>query len=108
MSQHSFILTYSVSPYSAGAQVGKIANKVRADIAAMKIWDWKKLRDVETTFAGTLELTGFGVAEKREEALQLIAGQIECMLRLAEGFHEVWVHVALQVDGVGGHQEFSV
>lgn len=108
MSQHSFILTYSVSPYRAGAQVEKIAHKVRRDIAAMEIWDWKKLRDVETTFAGTLELTGFDVAEKREEALQLIADQIQSILRMAEGSHDVWVHAALLVDGLGEHLQFSV
>jgi hypothetical protein len=43
MSQHSFLLTYSVSPNGDGMAKEKAADKVRRDIGTMQFSDWNKL-----------------------------------------------------------------
>jgi hypothetical protein len=86
----------------------KAADKVRRDIATMRFSDWNKLDNVETTFVGNLELKLAGVTNKRNEALEVIKGQIETVMRNASGYQDVWVHGAFLVDGLGSQVEFSI
>lgn len=108
MSTHSFMFTYSVSPNGDSTYAEKTADKVRRSIASIHLLDWQKLDHVETTFAGYLQLKSFSTTDKRAEALEFVTDQMRSVLLHAEAFNDVWVSVALMVDGLGRHQEFVI
>ncbi|WP_038342187.1 hypothetical protein [Acinetobacter sp. A47] len=69
MSSHDFLLTYSVSPAEpATDRRKKLADNVRDKIAEIDVPNWFKLKNVETTFAGEIDVTGITDKNKWDNA----------------------------------------
>ncbi len=104
MAVHDFMLTYSVSPCAGKEQ--SVADKVRKKIA--EISEWNKLEGVETAFSGFLYLYNATDSDKRTEAEKDVVYVFKGVLRSLGAYDDVWVYVALSVDGLGKCIEFKI
>lgn len=74
----NFLLTYSVKAVTDHEIDIQKASKVRSDIADIKIWD--KANDVETTFLGTMEVSGFSESAKKQNAVKQVRDEFRPIL----------------------------
>ncbi len=74
----NFLLTYSVKAVTDHDVDIQKASKVRADIAGIEIWD--KAIDVETTFMGMMEVSGFADSAKKENAAKKVRDEFRPIL----------------------------
>lgn len=104
MSNHNFLLTYSVSPRNANYE--EKADKIRGKIA--RISKWEKLENVETTFSGKFDLIG-DITSKKKDAIKIVKYEFLEILKEYESFgNDVKIHCAMLVDGLGEHSAFEV
>jgi len=108
MATSCFLFTYSVDPNENTEQFEKAAEKVRRGIANIKYQDWTKLNTVETAFTGSLRLDAIGMIAKRDQAVEIVKEQIRNVMHDTGAFNDLWVYVALLVDGLGECQEFGI
>ncbi|EPG39526.1 hypothetical protein F907_00829 [Acinetobacter colistiniresistens] len=103
MTSHKFLLTYSVSPTETTSDTKKkLADKVRDKIADIEIGDWKKAVNVETTFAGTIDVTGVTNKEKWESAAKEVKRVMEQAYRDCEATtKDVAVNYAMLLSNAG-------
>lgn len=82
MSKQNFLFTYSVSPTENVTERKKeLADKVRDNIAKINIDGWTKSTIVETTFWGTIEVTGSSYEERGKSAAKVVKSAIETVYR---------------------------
>lgn len=107
MSDHCFLFTYSVS--SIGHDDAK-AKAVRDKIAEISIEAWEKLVNVETTFAGRIELAATDEYFQRKEARRIIKDVLEDIVKQLDNsrHRQTEINVALMVEGLGAAMEFEV
>ncbi|EPF5975864.1 hypothetical protein LJQ78_002459 [Acinetobacter baumannii] len=107
MSVHSYLLTYSVT--STGSGRPESADVIRRRIAELDgLFGWKKLRDVETAFAGTTKL---GVGTNQEKLNAVVEDVKKVFNNLYDADYpssSAIITVALLVDGLGEVREFLV
>ncbi len=110
MPRYKFIFTYSVSPYGDDDKPRKTkqADKVRNKIAEIEKNGWTKLENVETTFAGDMWLTDDETSKMKDQAETIVKEEIRKVIDEHEAFKDVWVHIALMIDHLGKHMEFSI
>ena len=108
MSYYHFLFTYSVSPNGDGDKKTRIADRVRRKIAEIEEYGWKKLDNVETTFAGKIYLTAVGTQEKREDAEKIVTDVLRKVIDEDDAYSDVWVSVALIVNGLGQYIDFRI
>lgn len=110
MPKYKFIFTYSVSPYGANDidRKTKKADKVRNKIGEIKNSDWTKLKDVETTFVGDMWLTNDETSKMRNQAEKIVKEEISEIMNEHDALFDVSVYVALMIDRLGEHMEFSI
>lgn len=108
MARYKFILTYSVSPTVEEDRKIKLADKVRRKIAEISKSGWKKLDNVETTFAGDITLTSLEVSRKKDEAKNIVEKEVRTVIDEYEAYSDIWVNIALMVDGLGEHIEIRI
>lgn len=110
MPKYKFIFTYSVSPYGVNDidRKTKQADKVRNKIGEIKNRDWTKLKDVETTFVGDIWLTNDETKKMRNQAEKIVKEEISEIISEYNALLDVSVYVALMIDSLGEHMEFSI
>lgn len=103
MTSHKFLLTYSVSPTETVTERKKtLANRVRDKIAELEVAGWVKLPDVETTFAGTIDVTGVSDKDKRDNAAKEVKRVITQAYRDCEATtNDVSVNYAMLLSNAG-------
>ena len=106
MSGHHFLFTYSVSPNGTDDKEKVAADKVRKKIAELN--QWEKLEDVETAFVGRLSLSSSNLDDKRSEAVEVVKDVLRDIVEELDAYSDVWINVALSVDGLGKHIEFKL
>lgn len=75
----NFLLTYSVKAESDHEADKQKATKVRTDIADIEIWE--KTSDVETTFMGSMVVSGFSDDAKKASAIKQVSEQFLPVLK---------------------------
>lgn len=108
MARYKFIFTYSVSPNGEEDRKTKLADKVRRKIAEISKSGWKKLDNVETTFAGDITLTSLEVSRRKDEAKNIVENEVRTVIDEYKAYSDIWVNIALMVDGLGEHIEIRI
>jgi hypothetical protein len=104
-----FLLTYSVhAQYPNIPSDAEKADKVRNDIAKIDDVNWDKLKDVETTFSGNIDLIGEIEYKRRKVKLEVTNRFVEILKEHKSGPQDVIIHCALMVDGLGQSIVFNV
>ncbi|MPS62125.1 hypothetical protein [Acinetobacter sp.] len=107
MATHTFLFTYSVSPFRSNYE--RDADVIRSRIARLDgRHGWTKLEDVETAFKGTLSLFESTQEGKRIEAEREIKEILSSVFDDEYPSHKVWINVALLVNGLTDIQEFRL
>lgn len=83
------------------AAIGKKLNRV-------EIEDWVKLSSVETSFSGHMYLNESIVAKKRQEAQDIAWNQFKEVMDSLSAYRGTIVSIALMVQGLGKHIEFTI
>lgn len=102
-----FLLTYSVyAPYKIQEDIDK-ANRVRDSIA--ETHHWNKLKSVETTFSGVMDISGDNQSSMRKSAIKNVK---DVFLPILEKhnvkINDVKISCAIMVEDVGEAYEFIV
>lgn len=109
MVNHAFLLTYSVSPsIESDREHQSQAVRLRQKLNRIELDDWVKLESVETAFSGTMYLSESTLSKKREEAQNLVWKQFKNIMDSLNAYSDTTVNVALMVQGLGDHAEFTV
>ncbi|WDU60771.1 hypothetical protein LRS56_18090 [Pseudomonas poae] len=109
MASYSFLLTYSVSPYTETDRVHQNqAARLRQKLNRVEIEDWVKLETVETAFKGVVHLSETTITQKRNEAENIAWNQIKGVMDSLGVYKETTVHVALMVQELGDLIEFKL
>lgn len=108
MRRYKFIFTYSVSPNGEEDRKTRLTDKVRRKIAEIDKIGWKKLDNVETTFAGDITLTSLELSRKRDEATSIVEKEIRSVIDEHDAYSDIWVHIALMIDGLGEHIDIRI
>lgn len=105
--QKEFLLTYSVGNKFPIEKDREKADKVRRDIAQLTCW--KKLDKVETTFFGSMDITGVTDSDKKTSAKRNVRDQFIPILAKHEAVSlDVTIYCAIMLAGVDGVYEFEV
>ena len=107
--EKDFLLTYSVTNKCAASDglIKEKADRVRRDIAALTCW--KKLRNVETTFFGAMNITAGSDCGKKTQAQENIQNVfIPILQKYGVTDLDVTIHCALMIEGSRGVEEFVV
>lgn len=109
MTSHKFLLTYSVSPTETAIdRKKKLADKVRDNIADIEVAGWNKLANVETTFSGTINVTGTTDKEKWNSAATEVRRVITQVYRDCEATkNDVTVSYAMLLSNAGNAFTFN-
>lgn len=110
MASKIFMLSYTVThkdkdTYTEDEQSKKHANEVRRQILNLQC-GWKKHREAETTFTGTMAISGYG--SKVSEAKQNVAEQILPILEAVPAKYKPLVTFVLLVDDLGQVVTFAL
>lgn len=106
MSSHEFLFTYSVSVADCrNLKKTFEAERVRQAISHIKYPHWVKLKTVETTFGGLIELSS---QDKRAEATELIRKTLRKASDRHAEYSDVDIRVALMVNELGACIKFKV
>lgn len=109
MVNHAFLLTYSVSPsIESDREHQSQAVRLRQKLNRIQLDDWVKLESVETAFSGAMYLSESTLSKKREEAQNLVWKQFKNIMDSLNAYSDTTVNVALMVQGLGDHAEFTV
>jgi len=108
MPTFNFLFTYSVSPMSDEATKIQKANSTRRQIAEIEKDKWEKLTDVETAFAGEIYLESYIASKQRKEAQEIVSNELKKVIDENKALFDIWVSVALMVDGLGECIEFKI
>lgn len=108
MRRYKFIFTYSVSPNGEEERQTRLADKVRKKIAEIDKIGWKKLDNVETTFAGDITLNSLEASKKRDEAKSIVEKKIRSVIDEHDAYRDIWVDIALMIDGLGEHMDIRI
>lgn len=109
MANHVFLLTYSVSPANDDHREHQaLAVSLRQKLNRVEIEDWVKLSSVETSFSGHMYLNETIVSKKRQEAQDIVWNQFKEVMDSLSAYRETIVSVALMVQGLGEHIEFTI
>ncbi|GEM_PF-2984243 len=107
--EKDFLLTYSVTNRCAtiDSLIKEKADRVRREIAALTCW--KKLRNVETTFFGAMDITASGDCGKKSQVKENIeAVFIPVLQKYGVKDLDVTIHCAIMVESICGVEEFVV
>jgi hypothetical protein len=103
----NFLLTYSVRASTDIPSDLEKAEKVRNKIAALDCW--KKLENVETTFTGTMSITGHSDSDKKSSAKTAVKNEFEPILReFKASFLDVVIYCAIMIESVNEPYEFVI
>ncbi|MFF7108858.1 hypothetical protein [Pseudomonas sichuanensis] len=109
MASHSFLLTYSVSPYTeTDRQHQNQAVRLRQKLNRIEVEEWVKLETVETAFKGTVHLNETTITQKRSEAENIAWQQFKEVMDSLGAYKDTTVHVAMMVQGLGELIEFKL
>lgn len=109
MASHSFLLTYSVSPYKETDRLHQNqAIRLRQKLNRIEIEEWIKLETVETAFKGVINLSEATITQKRNEAENIAWNQIKGVMDSLGAYKDTTVHVAMMVQGFGELIEFKL
>ncbi|ATP49857.1 hypothetical protein ACF8Q9_08470 [Pseudomonas sp. TYF_15] len=109
MASHSFLLTYSVSPYTeTDRQHQNQAVRLRQKLNRIEIEEWNKLETVETAFKGVVHLSETTITQKRNEAEDIAWNQIKEVMESLGAYKDTTVHVVMMVQGLGEIIEFKL
>jgi wobble nucleotide-excising tRNase len=97
-----------VSPNGDEDREIKLADKVRKKIAEIERHNWQKLNDVETTFTGKVNLQSISVKDKRDEAKKIVEDALREVVDDYGVYLDIWISVALMVNGLGGTISFRI
>lgn len=109
MSEHQFLLTYSVNTCFPNLNDDVIkSDKVRAEIANISYWE--KLQEVETTFKGSFDLPNYASEnEKRKESEKQVREKFISILKKNKAISlDVNIQCCMMVNGAGEAFEFKV
>ncbi|MET3813320.1 hypothetical protein [Pantoea sp. UYEF8] len=105
--QKDFLLTYSVGNKYPLDEDREKADKVRRDIAQLTCW--KKLDKVETTFSGSMDITGATDSDKKSSAKRNVRDQfIPILSKHGAKSLDVTIYCAIMIASVDGVYEFEV
>ncbi|MBP2170755.1 hypothetical protein J2125_003947 [Erwinia toletana] len=107
--EKDFLLTYSVTNNCETTDIimKDKADRVRRDIAALTCWE--KLRSVETTFFGTMDITGSTDSDKKSNAKENVCDAfIPILKKYGVADQDVIIHCAIMVESISGVYEFEV
>lgn len=103
-----FLLTYSVkNKFPKIESDREKADKIRRDIAELTCWN--KLKNVETTFSGDMDITGASDADKKSSAKRNIRSEFIPIMKLHGARSlDVTIYCAIMIEGVSGVYEFEI
>ena len=109
VANYHFLLTYSVSPVNKLLSSHRdSSDAMRKKIAQIDENLWTKLVDVETTFIGTMYLTGDSNILKRVQARKQVIKVFKDLIVEHNSLDKVNVDIALMVNGLGAHLELQI
>lgn len=107
MSTDYFLLTYSVKAQSDYPEDIKKADKVRSDIA--KIDEWDKSENNETTFMGTISVSGPTDTSRRNSAKKEVESKFLKILEDHLAYEiDVIIYCSMMIESVDRYFEFDV
>jgi hypothetical protein len=106
MSNHCFLLTYTVKTRDNSYSSQEKTDFVRQEMSEIDCW--VKLSNVETTFSGYFNLDETIKCNKKNEAKEKIILKIKSILNKYDAFYEVDVQCAIMVEGLGEPISFYV
>lgn len=109
MANHVFLLTYSVSPENEDNHEHRdLAVSLRQKLNRVEIEDWVKLSSVETAFSGNMYLNESIISKKRQEAQDIAWNKFKEVMDSLNAYRGTIVSVALIIQGLGEHIEFTI